>query len=102
MQYAYVEKTLTHSISDPLAPGNSAAEIASVPGFLKPVAKKGLGMLERLQAAEKEYRKRLENIVDGPVVPYKDDWDDSTNTWKDSEPKMWSAVNNFKGLIVKY
>ena len=31
-------------------------------------------MLENLQAAEVEYRKRLENIVNGPVNPYSDDW----------------------------
>tara|TARA_Y100001970_G_scaffold281858_1_gene393530 strand:+ start:2371 stop:2889 length:519 start_codon:yes stop_codon:yes gene_type:complete len=51
-------------------------EGTKIPGFLKPVAKKGIGMLERLQAAEKEYRRRLENIVDGPVIPYPDDWDE--------------------------
>ena len=45
-----------------------------IPTFLKPLAKKGIGMLENLQAAEVEYRKRLENIVNGPVNPYSDDW----------------------------
>jgi len=47
-----------------------------IPGFLKPLAKKGIGMLENLQAAEKEYRNRLENLVDGSVTPYPDDWDE--------------------------
>ena len=46
-----------------------------VPGFLKPLAKKGIGMLENLRDAEEEYRKRLENLVDGSVIPYSDDWD---------------------------
>ena len=41
-----------------------------IPGFMKPLAKKGIGMLENLQAAEKEYRKRLENIAGGTVSPY--------------------------------
>ena len=49
-----------------------------IPGFLKPLAKKGNGMLESFQAAEKEYRKRLENIVDGSVMPYPDEWDENT------------------------
>jgi len=47
-----------------------------IPGFLKPLAKKGIGMLENLQAAEQEYRKRLENLVDGSLIPYPDDWDE--------------------------
>ena len=51
-------------------------EGTKIPGFLKPLEKKGIGMLERLQAAEKASRKRLENIVDGPVVPYSDEWDE--------------------------
>ena len=47
-----------------------------IPGFLKPAAKKGMGMLERLQTAEQEYRSRLEKIVEGPIIPYPDDWDE--------------------------
>ena len=47
-----------------------------IPGFLKPFAKKGMGMLENLQAAEVEYRKRLENIVNGALNPYPDNWDE--------------------------
>lgn len=47
-----------------------------IPGFLKPLAKKGIGMLESLQAAEQEYRNRLQNMVDGDVIPYPDDWDE--------------------------
>ena len=47
-----------------------------IPGFLKPAAKKGMGMLERLQTAELEYRSRLEKIVEGPIIPYPDDWDE--------------------------
>ena len=35
-----------------------------IPGFMKPLAKKGIGMLENLQAAEKEYRMRLEKNGD--------------------------------------
>ena len=49
-----------------------------IPTFLKPLAKKGIGMLENLQASEVEYRKRLENIVNGPVNPYPDDWDEKS------------------------
>ena len=49
-----------------------------IPGFLKPFAKKGMGMLENLQAAEVEYRKRLGNIVNGAVDPYPDDWDEQS------------------------
>ena len=49
-----------------------------IPTFLKPLAKKGIGMLENLHAAELEYRKRLENIVNGPVNPYPDDWDEKS------------------------
>ena len=51
-------------------------EGTKIPGFLKPVAKKGMGMLERLQTAEQEYRSRLENIVEGPIIPYSDEWDE--------------------------
>ena len=43
--------------------------------FLKTVFKKGRGMLESFQAAEVEYRKRLENMINKPVKPYPDDWD---------------------------
>ncbi len=50
-------------------------EGTQIPGFLKPVAKKGIGMLERLQTSEQEYRSRLENIVDGPIIPYPEEWD---------------------------
>jgi hypothetical protein len=49
-----------------------------IPGFLKPFAKKGMGMLENLQAAEVQYRKRLENIVNGPVNSYPDEWDEKS------------------------
>ena len=49
---------------------------SKIPTLLKPLAKKGFGMLENLQAAEVEYRKRLENIVNGPVNPYPDEWDE--------------------------
>ena len=49
-----------------------------IPTFLNPLAKKGIGMLENLQAAELEYRKRLENIVKGPVNPYPDEWDENS------------------------
>ena len=49
-----------------------------IPTFLKPLAKKGIGMLENLHAAEVEYRKRLENIVNGPVNPYPDEWDEKS------------------------
>ena len=40
-------------------------------------------------------------LIDNQILRhlYKDDWDDLSNTWKDAEPKMWSAVNNFKGLM---
>ena len=41
-----------------------------IPGFLKPAAKKGMGMLERLQTAEQEYRSRLEKIVEGRVEKF--------------------------------
>ena len=43
---------------------------------MKPLAKKGIGMLENLQATEKEYRKRLENIAGDTVSPYQDEWDE--------------------------
>ena len=49
-----------------------------IPAFLKPLAKNGIGMLENLHAAEVEYRKRLENIVNGPVNPYPDEWDEKS------------------------
>ena len=49
-----------------------------IPGFMKPLAKKGIGMLENLQAAEKEYRNRLENIAGGKVSTYQDDWDEKS------------------------
>ena len=49
-----------------------------IPGFLKPLAKKGTGMLENLQAAEKEYRERLENIAGGTVSPYLNEWDENS------------------------
>ena len=49
-----------------------------IPSFLKPLAKKGIGMLENLHAAELEYRKRLGNIVNGPVNPYPDEWDEKS------------------------
>lgn len=49
-----------------------------IPTFLKPLAKKGIGMLENLHAAEVEYRKRLENIVNGPVNHYPDEWDEKS------------------------
>jgi len=49
-----------------------------IPGFLKPLAKKGIGMLENLQAAEEEYRKRLNNIAGGSVDAYHDDWDEKS------------------------
>ena len=49
-----------------------------IPSFLKPLAKKGIGMLENLHAAEIEYRKRLENIVNGPVDSYSDEWDEKS------------------------
>lgn len=49
-----------------------------IPSFLKPLAKRGIGMLENLQAAEEEYRKRLENIVNGPLNPYPDSWDENS------------------------
>ena len=55
-------------------------EGTKIPGFLKPLAKKGIGMLESLQAAEIEYRKRLENIVDGSIIPYPDEWDENSLT----------------------
>lgn len=45
---------------------------------MKPLAKKGIGMLENLQAAEKEYRKRLENIAGDTVSPYQDEWDEKS------------------------
>ena len=35
-------------------------------------------MLENLQVAEKEYRKRLENIVGDTISPYQDDWDEKS------------------------
>ena len=35
-------------------------------------------MLENLQAAEKEYRKRLENIAGDTVSPYQDEWDEKS------------------------
>ena len=35
-------------------------------------------MLENLQVAEKEYRKRLENIASGTVSPYQDEWDEKS------------------------
>ena len=53
-------------------------EETKIPGFLKPLAKKGIGMLENLQAAEEEYRKRLKNIVGGHVDPYPKDWDEKS------------------------
>ena len=53
-------------------------EDTKIPGFLKPLAKKGIGMLENLRAAEHEYRKRLENIVDGTIIPYPDEWDENS------------------------
>ena len=34
--------------------------------------------LENLQAAEKEYRKRLENIAGDTVSPYQDEWDEKS------------------------
>jgi len=49
-----------------------------IPGFLKPLAKKGIGMLENLQAAEEEYRKRLKNITGGSVDAYSNDWDEKS------------------------
>ena len=49
-----------------------------IPTFLKPLVKKGIGMLENLHAAEVEYRKRLENIVNGPVNHYPDEWDEKS------------------------
>ena len=45
---------------------------------MKPLAKKGIGMLENLQAAEKEYRKRLENITGDTVSPDQDEWDEES------------------------
>ena len=53
-------------------------EETKIPLFLKPLAKKGIGMLENLHAAEVEYRKRLVNIVNGPVNPYPDEWDEKS------------------------
>ncbi len=53
-------------------------EGTKIPGFLKPFAKKGTGMLESLQVAEQEFRRRLENIVDGSVTPYPDEWDENS------------------------
>ena len=35
-------------------------------------------MLENLQASEQEYRKRLQNIVNGSVDSYPDDWDEKS------------------------
>ena len=49
-----------------------------IPTFLKPLAKKGIGMLENLHASEIEYRRQLENIVNGPVNPYPDEWDEKS------------------------
>ena len=49
-----------------------------IPGFMRPLAKKGIGMLENMQAAEKEYRNRLENIAGGTVSTYQDDWDEKS------------------------
>ena len=49
-----------------------------IPSFLKPLAKRGIGMLENLHAAEVEYRKRLENIVNNPINPYPDEWDENS------------------------
>ena len=53
-------------------------EETKIPGLLNPLAKKGIGMLENLQAAEEEYRKRLKNIVGGHVDPYPMDWDEKS------------------------
>ena len=53
-------------------------EEMKIPGFLKPLAKKGIGMLENLQASEEEYRKRLKNIVGGFIDPYPKDWDEKS------------------------
>ena len=49
-----------------------------IPGFIKPLAKKGIGMLENMQAAEKEYRNRLENIAGGSISAYQDEWDEKS------------------------
>ena len=35
-------------------------------------------MLENLQAAEEEYRKRLKNIIGAHVDPYPEDWDEKS------------------------
>ena len=35
-------------------------------------------MLENMQAAEKEYRNRLENIAGGTVSTYEDEWDEKS------------------------
>ena len=45
---------------------------------MKPLAKKGIGMLENLQAAETEYRMRLEKIAGDTVSPYQDEWDEKS------------------------
>ncbi|MEC7985928.1 MAG: hypothetical protein VX278_12250 [Myxococcota bacterium] len=36
MQYAYTERTPTYSNANPITPGNTAADIANLPGFKKP------------------------------------------------------------------
>ena len=49
-----------------------------IPGFRKPLAKKGIGMLENLQAVEEEYRKRLKNITGDSVDAYSNDWNEKS------------------------
>ena len=73
-------------------------EETKMPGFLTPVAKKGVGMLESLQAAEKEYRKRLENIVESPIIPYDDDWDELSlkMNFKTLDPYTILALKSYR------
>ncbi len=45
-----------------------------IPGLFKPLLKKGMGVIESLQAVENEYQLRLKNIANGEIKPYEDSW----------------------------
>ena len=78
--------------------GGSMGGLASLAGITLPQTLDGT----ETSLAVMQSRVFLEDyLIDNQILRhlYKDDWDDSTNTWKDSRPEMWSAVNNFRGML---
>lgn len=104
--YAFVLPPV-YKVNLSMIPTEKQSSSSSMPGFGGLASFAGINLPKSYDGVDTslaimQSRVFLEEFLEKyDVLPelYSDDWDESTKTWVDKTPEMWSAVNTFRGIF---